>query len=435
MTLDEQLQAMGHARVLVVLKPQKFKKVDGGQALALNETISLQQDAAQTLRKHFRYFRNSRSAVLARGIAASVPRSAAAPTYVVDEKAKAVSASSSVQYFPNLGIMLGTVDRKGLTALRKSEKQVTDVLSPPELSLIRPVEDAALAGPPTGQSWSLPRLKIPDLWDKGLTGTGVLIGQIDTGVDVSHPALTTAVNTFAMFDPTGRQVANAQATDSGFHGTHTAGIMVGQPFQELIFGVAPGAQLAAAMVIEGGDVAARVVGGLDWCVGQGVRLINISLGLTTFQPQFSTIMQLLRQRNILPIVAIGNEGVQTSRTPGNLPEALSVGAFDDQDQIWSSSSSQQMAETPKRYVPLVIGPGSGIWSSVPGAKLQSLSGTSMATPHITGLAALLLQHRSEATADDLEKAIVTSCKRPPAISTLRGNNGVPDAADALKALG
>jgi subtilisin len=434
MTPEEQLQAMGHARVLVVLKPQKLKTTDGRRALALDETISLQQDAAHALRKHFRSFRNSRSAILARGIAASFTE-ASQPRYVVDAKAKPVGVSSAVQYFPNLGIMLGTVDREGFAALKKNAKEVSDVLSPPEMTLIRPVEDAALEGPPIGQSWSLSRLKIPDLWAKGLTGTGVLIGHIDTGVDASHPALAGAVDAFAMFDLNGRQVANAQAADSGIHGTHTAGLLVGKLFQGSTFGVAPGAKLAAATVIEYGDVPARVVGGLDWCVGQGTRLVNISLGLPSFQPQFSRIMQLLRQRNILPIVAIGNEGPQTSRTPGNLPESLSVGAIDQTDQIWLGSSSQQMAENPKRYVPVVVGPGAGIWSSIPGATLRSLSGTSMAAPHITGLAALLLQHRPEASADDLEKAIVASCKRPAAISTLRGNNGVPNAVDALAALG
>jgi subtilisin len=210
--------------------------------------------------------------------------------------------------------------------------------------------------------------------------------------------------------------------------------MVGKPFKGSTFGVAPDAKLAAAIVIEGGDVPARVVGGLDWCVGQGVRLVNISLGLSTFEPQFSIILRLLRQRNVLPIVAIGNEGAQTSRTPGNLPEALSVGAIDESDQIWFSSSSQQMAESPKRYVPVLIAPGAGIWSCVPGEKLTSLSGTSMTAPHVTALAALLLEHRQETSADDLEKAIVASCKRPAAISTLRGNNGVPDGVAALAAL-
>jgi subtilisin len=117
MTPEQQLDAMGHARVMVVLKPQKFTKVDGGTALAVNETISLQQDAAHSLRKHFRSFRNSRSAMLSRaeplGAVADLLKAAAPLKYVVDEKAKSVTPSNAVQYFPNLGIMLGTVDRGG----------------------------------------------------------------------------------------------------------------------------------------------------------------------------------------------------------------------------------------------------------------------------------------------------------------------------------
>lgn len=431
MTPAEQLEAMGHARVLVILKPNMTKKEDGRKTFALEETISLQQEVARDLRKHFRAFRNSRFSLLSREVSALAAFKSV--KYEVDEKAKSVT-QNAVQYFPNLGIMLGTVDRSGLAALEKSSK-TTAVFSPPDLSLIRPVEDNALAGPPDGISWSLTRLKIPELWAKGLTGTGILIGHIDTGADPDHPSLKDAIDTFAYFDDAGRQVANAPAKDTHYHGSHTAGIIAGKPFNGSTFGCAPGAKLAVAAVIEGGDVTARVVAGLDWCVGQGVRLINVSLGLREFQPQFSTILQLLRQRDILPIVAIGNEGAQTSRTPGNLPEALSVGAMDEMDQIWINSSSQQMAEDPKRNVPILIGPGAGVWSSVPNQQLRSLSGTSMATPHITGLAALLLQHRPEMPVADLEKALLASCKRPTGISTLRGNKGVPDGVDALAALG
>ena len=432
MTPAEQLQAMGHARVLVVLKPSKKKKQDGRMALALDETISLQQEAAHQLRKCFRTFRNSRFSVLARELAALVQDDAEPVAYAVDERTKSIGAPSAVQYFPNLGIMLGTVDRAGLTTLEKNKKEVSAVFSPPDLSLIRPFEDSALAGPPVGESWALTRLKIPELWAKGLTG---LIGHMDTGADSTHPSLANAVDSFALFDDTGRQVTNAQATDTHFHGTHTAGILVGKPFNGSTFGCAPDAKLAVATVIEGGDTTGRVIAGLDWCVGQGVRLVSVSLGLRQFEPQFSTILQLLRQRDILPIVAIGNEGPLTSRTPGNLPEALSVGAMDEMDQIWINSSSQQMPEEPKRNVPVIIGPGAGVWSCIPGGQLRSLSGTSMATPHVTGLAALLLQHRPDMPVADLEKAIIASCKRPPGISTLRGNKGVPNGVDALAALG
>jgi subtilisin family serine protease len=302
------------------------------------------------------------------------------------------------------------------------------------MSLIHPVEEAALAGPNPGNSWALDRLHVPLLWDKGLTGEGILIGHLDTGVDSTHPAISGSVDAFAEFDAIGRLVARSETSDSGFHGTHTAGILIGKPHEGVTFGVAPGAKLAAATVIEHGDTAARVIAGLEWCIGQGIKVVNLSLGVRQYEPLFSRIFQILRQRNILPVAAIGNEGAQTSRTPGNLPEVLSVGALDATDQIWFNSSSQQLSEKHRRIVPTVIAPGASIWSCVPNGGLRGFSGTSMAAPHIAGLAALLMQYRPEATVGQIETSILASCNRPSTISTLRGNKGVPDAAKALATL-
>ena len=433
MTLEDQLDSIGHATVLVVLKPEVRRKTDGKIALALEETAELQQFAAHALRKCFRTFANSRKCTMAREFLASAVTADALPEYVEDPRAKAAGANSAFDYYPNLGIMVGTVDRDGLAALMANDSEVRAVMPPPELSLIAPLEedDAGLAGPPAGNSWALTRMNVPQLWDSGLTGDGVTIGHLDTGVDATHPALVNAVDSFAHFDLMGKQVLNAQPADTRFHGTHTAGILVGEAFNGSAFGVAPGAMLASAAVIEGGNVPARVLAGLDWCIGQGVRIVNVSLGLKLYQPQFSTVIKVVRQRGILPVVAIGNEGFPSSRTPGNLPESLSVGALDELDQIWFNSSSQQLPETPKRRVPSLIAPGVAIWSTVPGGQLKSLSGTSMAAPHIAGLAALLMEHRPEATPDQIEKAIFASCKRPTAISTSRGNRGVPDGVAAL----
>lgn len=449
MTIQEQLEAMGHTRVIVVLKPTKKKREDGHMSLALTDTISLQQEAAHTLEKFFKPFTNSRTTILAGEIASSplshrgkafiqasssFGESRHNSSYTTDPNASAVREHNGLRYFPNLGIMFGTVDQKGINGLRSCTAEVAALFSPPEMSLIHPVEEAALAGPNPGNSWALDRLGIPVLWDKGLTGDGMLIGHLDTGIDTTHPALNDAIDSFAEFDAIGRLIAGSQMTDSGFHGTHTAGILVGKPYQRVTFGVAPAAKLVSAIVIEHGDTAARVIAGLEWCVGQGVRIVNLSLGVRQYEPLFSRIFQILRQRSVLPVAAIGNEGGQTSRTPGNLLGVLSVGAMDDTDQIWFNSSSQQLSEKPKRIVPSIIAPGVTIWSSVPNDGLRSYSGTSMAAPHIAGLAALLMQYRPEATVDQIEKAILASCNRPNTISTLRGNKGIPNAAKALATL-
>jgi subtilisin family serine protease len=436
MTLEEQLSSAGHARVLLVLKPQKNRRVDGRTALALDETIALQQEAAHTLRPCFKEFRNSRTATLARELSAARAARGVVFDFAPDPGIETVGDTDAIDYYPNLGVMLGTVDAAGLAALADNGKEVRAVMPAPDFTLIRPFEedDAALAGPPPGESWALQRIKAPALWDKGFTGAGVTVGHLDTGVDKSHPAIKHAVDAFAHFDLTGKQVEKAPAVDSKQHGTHTAGIIAGKPFGGSTFGVAPGASLASALVIEGGDKPKRIFAGLNWCVGQGVRIINISLGLTIFEASLSAVIRIVRQRGILPVAAIGNEGFQTSRTPGNLPESLSVGATDELDNIWFNSSSQLLPETPKRNVPSVIAPGAMIWSSVPGAGMKALSGTSMAAPHITGLAALLMEAKPDKTIDEIEKAIFASCARPDHITTARGNRGIPDGVAALEAL-
>lgn len=426
MDLQEQLKAFGHARVIVVLKPRKTRRRDGHRELALAETIDLQQDVAQQCGKYFRPFADSRTQLIAndlhRGRGAAPDRAGMERAIMARTTTKARPA---FRYFRHLGVMFGTVDRKGLNRLIASKSAVASVLSPPEFSLIAPHPVTTADAMAEGPTWGLRRLGIPGLWERGIYGDGVLIGHLDTGVDATHPALANAVDVFAEFDSLGEIVPSAATADTGIHGTHTAGILVGQPFKGAMFGVAPKAKLAAAVVIEGGDVPARVLGALDWCVEQSCRVINMSLGIRGYEPLFEDILDLLRERNILPVAAVGNEGPLTSRSPGNHLPVVSVGAIDDTDHVWWSSSSQRVPGK-QRVVPDLVTPGVAVWSSVPGGSVKQLSGTSMAAPHVAGLAALLMSHRPDASVAMIEEAIYRSCRRPANASTIRANRGIPD---------
>ncbi|UVO52814.1 S8 family serine peptidase [Sphingomonas sp. SUN039] len=441
--LNDQIARDGYAEVLVVLKPERrLGKGAKGAKLDLSGTRDIQAEAARECMPHFNRFGQSREVMIAREMRQqqkSMPRAvmASAPGDGGDtaEAEPPAPRARAARYFPNLGVMIGTVDAKGLQALAQSSTKVATVAAISDAELIRPQMSAALASdPPTGISWGIRALKADKLWDQGLTGDGVLVGHIDTGVDASHPALDGAVDAFAEFDRLGEQVVGATARDSGRHGTHTAGLIAGRTHSGSSFGVAPGATLASAMVIEGGKTATRLLGGLDWCVGQGIKVANISLGFRGFDPQFQDIIRILRERDILPVVAVGNEGPLTSRSPGNYRQSLSVGALDEFDQIWIDSSSIRFP-APNGYMkPDILGPGAEVWSSIPGGGMLSLSGTSMATPHISGLAALLWQHRPDATVAAIERAIFKSAKRPPSIASNRGNRGLPDAVAALNLL-
>jgi subtilisin family serine protease len=405
MPVGATLKAFGVAQVLVTLKD-----VPPGNSAALTEATS----DLRSITKHFRQSQNSRSGAVAMAMAAR-------------------RLPTPYKVYKNLGLVLGTVDEAGYKAL-KQHSAVKAVTEAPELSLIRPVAAAEETGPTKGPTWGITRLKVDKLWEKGLTGQGVLIGHLDTGVDGKHPALKNAIAQFAEFDDMGERVPDAEPHDTDTHGTHTAGTIAGRAVKGSQFGVAPGAKLASGIVIEGGNVIARILAGMDWVVGEGAKILSMSLGLRGFHEDFLPLIQAIRNRGILPVIAVGNEGPGTSRSAGNYDIVLSVGAGGEDERVADFSSSQKFDRTVDPFVPDLVAPGVEVLSSLPGSKFGTLNGTSMATPHIAGLAALLWQAKPGATVAEIESAIFGSCKRPSKMNEVRANRGVPDAVDALARL-
>jgi subtilisin family serine protease len=396
--LDQELRARGQARVIVVLRA-----ATGAGPVA---------SRAETRRLAPRFRKGGSSLALAASLG---------------------EPSEAFRVFPELGVVLGTVDRDGLQALR-ADGGVVSVVGAPALSPIRPwaVRAAKLSSTHT---WGLERLGAPVLWERGLTGKGVLVGHLDTGVDGRHPALAGAVAHHAEFDLMGRPVTPApKPSDSDTHGTHTAATIAGRAVGGRHVGMAPGVLLASATVIEGGDAVARVLGGMDWALGLGVRVLSLSLGFRGYWPDFLAITRILRRKGVLPVFAVGNEYAGTSRSPGNYSEALSVGACDEKGRVAAFSSSQRFDRKQDPVVPDLVAPGVDVVSARPGGGWQSMDGTSMATPHVAGLAALLLEAKPKASVSRLEKAIFASCVRPRGMTPERGGLGIPSGPKALEAL-
>jgi subtilisin len=415
LSLAADLRKAGVAQVIVILKPDALSKVS-------------------KVKRHFQRSPFSRDVALLEALRdrGHIMSARAAAGRIAVDSLGAVSSAPTSRFYPNLGILFGTVDQAGLASLR-NEDAVAKVLPAPDLRMIRPVSVAA-AAPKRGLTWGLKRLGVLELWKKGLTGKGVLVGHLDTGIDGAHPALKGAIGVFAEFDSLGNAVPGAKPKDSDEHGTHTAGTIAGRRVGKVSFGVAPGAKLASAMVIEGGNVIARILAGMDWAVGHKVRVLNMSLGLQGTDDTFRPLTAIIRARGILPVFAIGNEGPGTSRYPGNYPEALSVGAMDENDAVADFSSSQRFARAKQPLVPDLVGPGVEVLSCTPSKSYSIMSGTSMATPHIAGLAALLLEAVPNATVSKLESAIFSSCKRPASMPKNRANRGVPYGPAALDKL-
>jgi subtilisin len=452
--ISQELRSLGVAQVIVILKyPHAVTAAKLGGKLAGVQAGT----APEQLSKHFVFSQISQISAIAS--AQATEHGFATPVLQGDKAQKTKSsgtggkrrqreqhprlmdrgmiatAPSLVRYYPNLGVMLGTVDKEGLSALRK-DPRVEEVTGIPSLSLIRPQRVAA-AKLTREVSWGIESMHIPALWQQGITGAGILIGHLDTGVDGNHPVFRKkdAIAHFAEFDDLGREITPAPiAYDSQYHGTHTAATIVGRAVSGKSVGVAPGAQLASAIVIEGGNTIARVLGGMDWAVGLEVRILNMSLGFRGYWGDFLPLTQLLRARNILPVFAVGNEGPGTSRSPGNYPEALSVGAYDRQGRVAPFSSSQRLLQPTKLLVPDLLAPGVGIISAKPRGGYQVMDGSSMAAPHISGLAALLMEAKLDKTAEEVQSAIFNSCRLKANMSIDRVNRGVPDGVKALALL-
>lgn len=399
-----QLAAAGTVQVLVVL----------------DKSIGLSvKDVGKELGKNFAAPRTSHVAALALSQGKKVPQ--------------------PFRIFERLGVVLGTVDSEGFRKLRQeaSEKGslVASVEVAPVLRLVRPVKVLAAAQPQDALTWGLQMLQVDHLWAQGIKGQGVTVAHLDTGVDGTHPVLQGAIASFAQFDYLGNLVSPSPAPfDSGEHGTHTAATVAGRAVNGKSVGVAPDAQLASAMIIEGGDVQARVLGGLEWALEQQAKVLTMSLGFPGWMPSFISVIQVLRQNDVVPVIAVGNEGPGTSRSPGNYIESLSVGACDENGDVADFSSSQTFQRAQDPLVPDLMAPGVNIISAKPGGGFQMMDGTSMATPHVAGLAALLRQAKPAATVDQIEQAIFGSCAAVPASSSNRTARGVPNAPRALALL-
>ena len=258
-----------------------------------------------------------------------------------------------------------------------------------------------------GSTWGLLKSNAIAAWGRyGARGNGVKVGILDTGVDALHPDLNGKVSAFAEFNSLG-QVIGTNPRDSGQHGTHCAGTIVGGDSSKRAIGMAPEAKLAAALVLNGtnGGTDAQVLAGIDWALDQGVDVISMSLGGLTMDaetpPTYTEAILSCLDRGVPVVTAIGNEGHQTTGSPGNDLFALSIGATDSANRAAGFSGGRTQiiydnehidpTHLPLPYTkPDLSAPGVAVTSAVPGDTWKTLSGTSMAAPHVAGAIAQLL---------------------------------------------
>lgn len=292
------------------------------------------------------------------------------------------------------------------------------------------VPGTALAGEPDQTPYGVKLVGAPDAWSKGADGRGLVFGSIDTGADVTHPALKAAyrgtqadgtlVNDYNWidFDSSPSPVP----VDSEGHGTHTIGTVVGSAPTAAI-GVAPGAKWISAHGLSGTvDAALRALQWmqaptrLDGTAADATKAPDV-VGMSWYmgsssQDLFRESIRNLRAAGIEPVKSAGNQGpgAHTITSPGQFPEITAVAAVDDKGKVANFSSRGPApfpagSTTPK---PDFAAPGVNVLSSLPGGKYGTMSGTSMAQPHMSGVLLDILSKYPQLTHDQLVAALAST---------------------------
>ncbi|MEW2154609.1 S8 family serine peptidase [Streptomyces sp. NPDC007189] len=277
-------------------------------------------------------------------------------------------------------------------------------------------------------------------WDAGLTGKGVTVAVLDTGVDLSHPDLKDRVTTTKSF------VDGEDVADRDGHGTHVTSTVGGSGAASggTEKGVAPEAALAVGKVLDdqGSGSESQIIAGMEWAAREvHARIVSMSLGSSEpsdgTDPMAEAVDTLSKETGALFVVAAGNTGAPSSiGSPGAADAALTVGAVDSADQAaYFTSAGPRYGDNALK--PDLSAPGVDILAARSqltdgSGYYTSMSGTSMATPHVAGVAALLAQQHPDWTGAQLKDALMSTSKQVDAsvYELGAGRVSVPDAVHA-----
>jgi len=262
-----------------------------------------------------------------------------------------------------------------------------------------------VADAPTGDDplradqWDLAAMRTPEAWPRA-TGGGATVAVVDTGVDSAHPDLAGQVLPGADFI-TG---VEGPITDPNGHGTHVAGIIAAAAGNgEGIAGVAPGARILPIRVLgaNGGGYLSDAANGIVYAADHGADVINLSISSTTSIDAMTNAIAYARSRGVVVVAAAGN--MRANGSPASYPAAdpgvIAVAATDSADRVASYSNAGDYVD--------VAAPGTAVLSTFPGG-YRRLSGTSMAAPHVAGLAALVRAADRALGPDQVEQVIESS---------------------------
>ncbi|RKR92051.1 subtilisin family serine protease [Micromonospora pisi] len=300
---------------------------------------------------------------------------------------------------------------------------VEAIAARPEVARIDPVRTYEVVRPAPGNTtakagaagaeWGIANIEAPRVWDEfGDRGEGIVVANIDGGVQYDHPALVgkyrgnngdgTFTNDYNWYDPSGVCTGETPCDTSG-HGTHTMGTMVGDDGAGNQTGVAPGAKWIAAKACEGSWCSdASLLNAGQWMLaptdrnGQNPRpdlrpdIVNNSWGGGQGNLWYKQVVDAWRAAGIFAVFSAGNSGpaCNTANSPGDYPGSYAVGGFNATNQVYSYSS-RGSSSADGGIKPNISAPGEDVRSTWPGSGYTTISGTSMAAPHVSGTVALI----------------------------------------------
>ena len=236
-------------------------------------------------------------------------------------------------------------------------------------------------------SWGVKRIGAGVVHVGGNRGAGVKVAIIDTGIDKDHPDLQANVKGGINFvsNPSWRPANSKKWDDDNGHGTHCAGIVAAVDNEEGVIGVAPEADLYGVKVLDrtGSGYISDIVAGIEWSVDNGMQVISMSLGLSSHIVPLHSACDTACDAGIVVVAAAGNSGPSDNTViyPAKYDSVIAVSATDGADVVASFSSRGPEVE--------LAAPGTVVYSTVPGG-YATISGTSMACPHVAGTAVLVI---------------------------------------------
>ncbi|WP_066381806.1 MULTISPECIES: S8 family peptidase [unclassified Anabaena] len=338
-----------------------------------------------------------------------------------------ISASSFVSATDSIATASSSYNSKDGYGLIDASKAVSEATGQ------NPYSDVPQLG---GNNWGLDMIKAPEVWNNGYTGNGIVVAVIDTGVDYNHIDLKNNIWTNSReiagngIDDDGNGYVddvhgwnfdgkNNNTLDDNGHGTHVSGIIAGENNGYGVTGVAYNAQIMPVKVLNssGSGAYSAIANGIYYAVDNGAKVINLSLGGDFSSQTLKSAVEYASSKGVIVVMAAGNDGGSSPGYPARYADksGIAVGAVNQDGNLTDFSN-----RSGNNQLAYVTAPGQNIYSTLPGNEYASYSGTSMASPYVAGVVALMLSANPNLTASQVRQIITGTAN-----SSDRNSNNTP----------